>query len=81
MYEKNSVKSGLASQILYGEKFKIIKQYKKFLKIKTHFDKYVGYIENKNSFEKNKIITNKVTTLKKFIKQKISCHSLVVCKF
>ena len=64
MYEKNSVKSGLASQILYGEKFKIIKQYKKFLKIKTHFDKYVGYIENKNSFEKNKIITHKVTALK-----------------
>ena len=64
LYEKNSVKSGLASQILYGEKFKIIKQYKKFLKIKTHFDKYVGYIENKNSFEKNKIITHKVTTLK-----------------
>ena len=64
MYEKNSVKSGLASQILYGEKFKIIKQYKKFLKIKTHFDKYVGYIENKNSFEKNKIITHKVAALK-----------------
>ena len=44
LYEKNSVKSGLASQILYGEKFKIIKQYKKFLKIKTHFDKTKNFL-------------------------------------
>ena len=64
LYEKPSTKSGLASQILYGEKFKIIKKYKRFLKIKTHFDKYVGYIKNKTSFEKNIITTHKVTVLK-----------------
>ena len=64
LYQKPSIKSGLASQILYGEKFKIIKKYKKFSKVKTHFDKYIGFIENKNSFEKNKMITHKVAFLK-----------------
>ena len=63
LYEKPSIKSGLASQILYGEKFNIIKKYKKFLKIKTHFDKYIGYIEKKN-FEKSKIFTHKIAVLR-----------------
>ena len=41
----------------------IIKKYKKFLKIKTHFDKYIGYIEKKN-FEKSKIFTHKIAVLR-----------------
>tara|TARA_B100001540_G_C15804853_1_gene641603 strand:- start:982 stop:1734 length:753 start_codon:yes stop_codon:yes gene_type:complete len=63
LYEKPSIKSGLASQILYGEKFNIIKNYKKFLKIKTHFDKYIGYIEKKN-FEKSRVSTHKISVLR-----------------
>ena len=64
LYEKPNTRSGLASQILYGESFKIIKKNKKFLKVKTYFDNYIGYIENKNNYKENKIFTHKVNVLK-----------------
>ena len=64
LYEKPDTRSGLASQILYGESFKIIKKNKKFLKVKTYFDNYIGYIENKNNYKENKIFTHKVNVLK-----------------
>ena len=47
IYSKPSSKSEVISQILYGEKFKILSKNKKWLKIKTLFDNYVGYIDNK----------------------------------
>ena len=40
--------SEVTSQILYGEKFKILSKNKNWLKIKTSFDNYIGYIKNKN---------------------------------
>ena len=64
LYEKPDTRSSLASQILYGESFKILKKNKKFLKVKTYFDNYIGYIENKNNHKKNKIFTHKVNVLK-----------------
>ena len=41
LYEKPSYKSKVSSQVLYGEKFKILSKKKGWLKIKTAFDKYV----------------------------------------
>jgi uncharacterized protein YgiM (DUF1202 family) len=38
IYIKPSVKSEVSSQILYGEKFKIISKNKKWIKIKTSYD-------------------------------------------
>ena len=42
LYEKPSYKSKISSQIIYGEKFKILSKKKEWLKIKTAFDKYFG---------------------------------------
>jgi gamma-D-glutamyl-L-lysine dipeptidyl-peptidase len=48
IYKKTSKDSEVISQILYGEKFSILSKNKGWLKIKTSFDNYIGYIENKN---------------------------------
>ena len=48
IYKKPSASSEVISQILYGEKFKILSKNKKWLKIKTIFDNYIGFIEDKN---------------------------------
>ena len=47
IYEQPKVNAGLSSQMLYGEKFKIINKKGNWLKIKTDYDKYTGYIQNK----------------------------------
>ena len=63
MYESRSLKSKINSQLLYGEKFKILSKKKKFLKIKTHYDNYIGYIKL-SKFTKSFKETNKVSVLK-----------------
>ena len=63
IYERPSINSKISSQIIYGEKFKVLKKVKKFLKIKTSYDKYIGYIKNKKFIKKLKP-THKVKTLK-----------------
>jgi len=63
IYKKPSQFSEITSQILYGEKFKILSKNKNWLKIKTSFDNYIGYIKNKN-YSKNHLITHKVSVLK-----------------
>ena len=55
IYEKNSLNSKLSSQLIYGEKFKILKKKKDWLKIRTSYDKYTGFIK-KRKF--NSIILN-----------------------
>jgi gamma-D-glutamyl-L-lysine dipeptidyl-peptidase len=52
IYKKASKNSEVTSQIIYGEKFKILSKNKKWVKIKTLFDNYIGYIENKEYFKK-----------------------------
>ncbi len=47
---KPSSNSEVLSQILYGEKFKILRGNKNWFKIKTNFDNYVGYIKKKKFF-------------------------------
>ena len=66
IYERPSANSKISSQIIYGEKFKILKKVKNFLKIKTFYDKYYGYIKNKKFI--NKI---KPTHKEKVLKTKI----------
>ena len=63
IFEKPSNKSKISSQILYGEKFRILKRKKKFLKVKTFYDKYYGYIKNEK-FKKKINATHKVKVLK-----------------
>ena len=52
--------SEMVSQVLYGDTFKILEQRKKWSRIRLAFDKYEGWIDNKQYFE----------ILSKLIKQK-----------
>ena len=63
IYKRSSKLSEVTSQILYGEKFKILSKNKNWIKIKSTFDNYVGYIENKKYRENHKL-THKVCILK-----------------
>lgn len=47
-------KSELVSQVLYGEFFKVLEQRKSWSRIRLHFDKYEGWIDNKQFFEISK---------------------------
>ena len=90
IYENRKKNSKLSSQILYGEKFSIIKKYKDFYKIKTNYDKYEGFIK-KRKFEQFAFKpTHKVSSLKanvfskpiksSKIKMKLSFTSLLQVK-
>ena len=48
IYEKPKNYSAISSQMIYGEKFSVISTTKNWLKIKTNFDNYVGFIKKKN---------------------------------
>jgi len=63
VYEDRFSKKKLSTQLLYGDSFKIIKTFKNYLKIKSLFDGYVGYI-SKKKFPKKTINTHKVSVLK-----------------
>ena len=52
IYKKPSSKSEVTSQIIYGEKFKILSKNKNWIKIKTSFDNYKGFIRNSKHIEK-----------------------------
>ena len=55
--------SEVTSQILYGENFKILSKNKNWIKIRTLFDNYIGYIKNGDYTSGNKP-THKVFILK-----------------
>ena len=46
IYNKPNIKSEISTQILYGEKFKILNKKKGWVKIQTDFDNYIGYIKS-----------------------------------
>ena len=52
IYKKPSKFSEVTSQILYGEKFKILLKNKKWIKIKSSFDNYIGFVKNAQYVEK-----------------------------
>ena len=63
IYKSPSKVSDVTSQIIYGEKFNIISKNKNWLKIKTSFDDYIGYIKNENYLNNFKP-THKIFVLK-----------------
>ena len=69
IYAKPSKESEVVSQILFGEKFKILSKKKNWLKIKTDYDNYIGFIKNEKYTEKFKP-THKVYKLKTTIYKK-----------
>ena len=68
---KPSNNSETLSQILYGEKFKILNNGKNWVKIKTNYDNYIGYIK-KGNFNQNFKPTLKIKKIKTriFIRKK-----------
>ena len=52
IYKKPSKKSEVTSQIIYGEEFKILSKNKSWIKIKTLFDNYKGFVINSKYVEK-----------------------------
>ena len=69
IYKNPSEVSEVTSQILYGEKFKILSKNKNWIKIKVSFDNYIGYIKNKH-YTNNHKPTHKVFILKAIIYSK-----------
>ena len=63
IYKKPNLVSEVTSQILYGEKFKIISKNKSWIKIKVLYDNYIGYIKNKD-YTKDHKPTHKIFILK-----------------
>ena len=47
IYKEPRRSSEVTSQIIYGEKFKIFSKKRNWIKIKSKYDNYIGYIENK----------------------------------
>jgi len=70
LYLKPSIKSELSTQILYGEKFKILSKSKGWIKIKTDFDKYSGFIKN-GIFINSLKPTHKIFSTKSIIYKKV----------
>ena len=56
IYKKPSKKSEITSQILYGEKIRILKIKNRWLRIRTFNDNYSGYIKNEKLKKRLKII-------------------------
>ena len=61
--------SEITSQILYGEKFKILSKSKSWIKIKTKYDNYTGFIKSQKFLKEFKP-TNKICKLKSRIFKK-----------
>ena len=90
IYENKKKNSKLSSQILYGEKFTILKRYKDWYKIRTSYDKYIGFIKKKKFESCVYKPTHKVSSLKakvflkphktSKVKMKLSFTSLIQVK-
>ena len=62
VYKKNNIKSGVTTQLLYGDTFKKLKKTGTWINIKIDGDNYKGYIKNKN-FSTNQVNTHKIFKL------------------
>ena len=47
VYKRNNIKSGVVTQLLYGDTFKKIKESGSWFKIKNDSDNYKGYIKKR----------------------------------
>ena len=80
IYIKPTTKSEVISQILYGEKFSIISKNKKWIRVKTIYDNYTGFIKN-DKFIKNFKPSHKISKLKSQIFKKINNRFIPTKKF
>ena len=80
IYFKPTDKSEVSSQILYGEKFSVISKKGKWIKIKTNYDRYIGYIKE-DKFTKKYRPTHKICKLKTQIYKKINNKFVSINKF
>ena len=80
IYTKPLSNSKVSSQILYGEKFKVLSKKKEWLKIKTNFDNYIGFIKN-GKFNKNFKPSHKVFNLKSQIFKRSNYRFVPTKKF
>ena len=62
VYKKNNIKSGVVTQLLYGDTFKKLKKNRSWIKIKNDSDNFIGYIKNKKFFSNCKN-THKICVL------------------
>ncbi len=62
--EKPNKYSNVSSQIIYGEKFKILSKNKNTYKVKNLYDNYIGFVSKKIKFNKKFKPTHKVKILK-----------------
>ncbi len=77
---KPSINSEVISQILYGEKFKVLSQRGNWVKVKTNFDNYIGFIK-KNKFYNSFKPTKKVFKAKTRVYTKINNKFFATKKF
>ena len=63
IYEKPSRYSKLSSQMLFGEKFKIVSKKNHWYKIRSNFDNYIGFVKKRKFIKKSKL-SHKVYKLK-----------------
>ena len=63
LLEKPDKNSNISSQLIYGDKFKIIKKKRGYLKIKNSYDGYIGFVKSIRYID-NFIPTHKVSVLK-----------------
>ena len=80
VYFKPSINSEISTQILYGEKFKILLKNKDWIKIKTDFDKYSGFIKNDN-FATSLKATHKIFSSKSEIYKKVKSSFIKTKKY
>ena len=62
IYKLPNKRSEVTSQILYGERFKILSKRNGWIKIKSLYDRYVGFIKNKKYVNKLRI-SHKVSNI------------------
>ena len=55
IYKLPNIRSEVTSQILYGERFKILSKRKGWIKIKSLYDRYSGFIKDKKYVKELKI--------------------------
>ena len=62
IYKLPNVRSEVVSQILYGERFKILSRRRGWMKIRSLYDKYIGFIKDKKYVKELKI-SHKVSNI------------------
>lgn len=70
LYKTSRKKSEVVSQIIYGEKFKLINKNKNWLKIKNFYDGYIGYIKSSTNYSLSFNPSKKIFVLKSHIYKK-----------